>query len=126
MPAKAPADIRNVVLLGHGGAGKTILAEAMLNAVGASNRFGAIEDGSTVMDYTDLEKERQHSVDPAMAHFEHAGKTVNLIDAPGYPDFIGGAIASIGGMDTAVVVVSAPAGIEVNTRKLFAAAGEAG
>ncbi len=126
MPAKKPEDIRNVVLLGHGGAGKTILAEALLHAAGVIARFGAIEDGTTFMDHTDLEKQRQHSVDPAMAHFEHEGRTVNLIDSPGYPDFIGGAIAAIGGADTAVVVVSAAAGIEVNTRRLFAAAGEAG
>ncbi len=125
MAATTPADIRNLVLLGHGGAGKTVLAEALLHAVGATNRFGTIEDGTTVMDHTDLEKERQHSVDPALAHFEHDGRTINLVDAPGYPDFIGGAVAALGGADTAVIVVSAAAGIEVNTRRLFAAAGEA-
>ncbi len=125
MPANQPQDIRNVVLLGHGGAGKTILAEALLHAAGLTGRFGTIEDGNTVMDYTDLEKERQHSVDPALAHFEQAGKSINLIDAPGYPDFIGGAISAIGGADVALVVVSATAGIEVNTRRLMAAAGEA-
>ena len=122
MSATTPEDIRNVVLLGHGGAGKTILAEAMLNAAGVTNRFGTIEDGTTAMDHTDLEHQRQHSVDPAMAYFEAEGKTVNLIDAPGYPDFIGGAISAMGGADTAVVVVSASAGIEVNTRRLFSAA----
>ena len=126
MPAKEPRDIRNVVLLGHGGAGKTILAEAMLHAAGLTGRFGTIEDGNTFMDYSDLEKERQHSLDPAMAHFDHRAKTINLIDAPGYPDFIGGAISAIGGADSAAVVVSATAGIEVNTRRLFAAAGAAG
>ena len=126
MPAKEPRDIRNVVLLGHGGAGKTILAEAMLHAAGLAGRFGTIEDGNTFMDYSDLEKERQHSLDPAMAHFDHRAKSINLIDAPGYPDFIGGAISAIGGADSAVVVVSATAGIEVNTRRLFAAAGAAG
>ncbi|MHC4717064.1 MAG: elongation factor G [Planctomycetota bacterium] len=126
MPAKAPRDIRNIALLGHGGAGKTLLAEAMLNAAGAATRFGTIEDGTTVMDYQDLEKERQHSVDPALAHLDHAGKTVNIVDAPGYPDFVGGAISAVGGVDTAVIVVSAAAGIEVNTRRLFNAAGELG
>ena len=126
MPAKSPQDIRNIVLLGHGGAGKTILAEAMLHAAGVTKRLGTVEDGTTVMDYQELEKQRGHSVDPAVAYLEHAGRTVNIIDAPGYPDFIGGAISGIGGADTAVIVVSAPAGVEVNTRKLFVAAGEAG
>ncbi len=125
MPAKKPQDIRNIALLGHGGAGKTILVEAMLHAAGATNRFGTVEDGTTVMDHTDLEKETTHSVDPAMAHFDHAGKTINIIDAPGYPDFIGGAISALGGVDTGVIVVSASSGIEVSTRKLFTAAGQA-
>ena len=122
--AKQPQDIRNVILLGHGGAGKTTLAEAMLHAAGVTSRFGNVQDGTTVMDYQDLEKQRHHSVDPALAYFNHAGKLVNLIDAPGYPDFIGGAIMPLAGADIAVVVVSAAAGIEVNTRKLFHAAGQ--
>ncbi len=126
MPAKKPQDIRNIAILGHGGAGKTILVEALLHAAGVTNRFGSVEDGTTVMDHTDLEKEIGHSIDPAMAHFDHDGKAINLIDAPGYPDFIGGAISALGGVDTAVIVVSAHAGIEVNTRKVFSAAGQAG
>ncbi|MDY7009535.1 MAG: elongation factor G [Planctomycetota bacterium] len=125
MSAKKPQDIRNIALLGHGGAGKTILAEALLHAAGVTNRFGTIEDGTTVMDHTDLEKQSGHSVDPSIAHFDHNGKTINLIDAPGYPDFVGGAISALGGVDTAVIVISAHAGIEVNTRKLFSAAGQA-
>ena len=124
MPAKTPQDIRNIALVGHGGAGKTILAEAILNVTGVANRFGRIEDGSTTMDYLDMEKQRKHSVDPAMAYVEHSGKTIDLIDAPGYPDFIGGAISALGGVDTAVIVVSAASGIEVNTRRLFHAAGD--
>ena len=126
MAAKSSQDIRNVTLVGHGGAGKTILGEALLNGAGDATRFGAIEDGTTILDHDDLEKERQHSVNPAMAHFESDGKTVNLIDTPGYPDFIGGALSALGGADIAVVVVSAAAGIEVNTRKLFQAAGDQG
>ncbi len=122
MPAQQPQDIRNIVLLGHGGAGKTLLAEAMLHAAKAVNRMGSIEDGSTVMDADSLEKERQHSIDPSMAFAEHAGKEINIIDAPGYPDFIGGAITAMYGADVAVLLVSASAGIEVNTRRLFKAA----
>ena len=126
MPAKKPQDIRNIAILGHGGAGKTILVEALLHAAGVTNRFGSVEDGTTMMDHTDLEKETGHSIDPAMAYFDHDGKTINLIDAPGYPDFVGGAISALGGVDTTVIVVSAHAGIEVNTRKVFSAAGQAG
>ncbi|KKL66018.1 hypothetical protein LCGC14_2149170, partial [marine sediment metagenome] len=126
MPAKNPQEIRNIALVGHGGAGKTTLAEGILNVTGATNRFGTIEDGTTVMDHLDVEKEKQHSVDPAMAHAQQAGKTINVIDTPGYPDFIGGAIAALGGTDTAVIVVSASAGIEVSTRRMFNDAGKAG
>ena len=128
MPATAqsPRDIRNVVLLGHGGAGKTFLAEAVLHAAGATSRFGSIQEGTTVMDHLDIEKARGHSVDPAMAFFNIEGKTINLLDAPGYPDFIGGAISALAGADVALIVVSAVAGIEVNTRHLFHAAREAG
>jgi elongation factor G len=126
MAASKTADIRNIVLIGHGGAGKTALAEAMLHATGATGRLGSVDDGTSMLDYTDLEKERSHSVDPAICFVEHAGKTIDIIDAPGYPDFIGGAIASIAGADTAVLVISAAAGIEVNTRRLRNVANELG
>jgi elongation factor G len=125
MPASKTSDIRNIVLLGHGGAGKTSLAEAMLHAAKVTGRLGSVDDGSSHLDYSDIEKERKHSVDPAMGHLDHAGKTINIIDAPGYPDFIGGAIGAMGGADTAVVVISATGGIEVNTRRLFKAAQDA-
>ncbi|MBN1554430.1 MAG: elongation factor G [Phycisphaerae bacterium] len=126
MPASKPADIRNIVFLGHGGAGKTTLGEAMLFAAKVTTRMGSVNDGTTTLDSGDLEKERQHSVDPAMAHVDHAGKTINLIDAPGYPDFIGGALTAMAGADTAVVLISASAGIEVNTRRLLKAAQDLG
>ncbi len=119
MPVSKPQDIRNIVLLGHGGAGKTTLAEAMLHAAGVTGRLGSVDDGTSHMDYTDIEKDRKHSVDPIAAHVTHAQKTINLIDTPGYPDFIGGAVSSMGGADVAVIVVSATSGIEVNTRRLF-------
>ncbi|HNX27598.1 MAG TPA: GTP-binding protein, partial [Phycisphaerae bacterium] len=126
MPASKPADIRNIVLLGHGGSGKTSLAEAMLFAVNATTRKGNVLEGTSILDSSDIEKERQHSIDPAMCYLDYAGKTINIIDAPGYPDFIGGALAAMGGADTAVLVISATAGIEVNTRRMFRAAKAAG
>jgi len=115
-----------VILLGHGGAGKTTLGEAMLHAAKVSSRLGSVDEGTSLLDYTDIERERKHSVDPAAVHFDHGGRTINLIDAPGYPDFIGGAIGTMGGADTAVVVISGTAGIEVSTRRLFKAAQQIG
>ena len=119
MPAAKPQDIRNIVLLGHGGAGKTSLAEAMLHKAKVTTRLGAVDNGTSHLDYTDIEKERKHSVDPSVAFLDHAGVLLNILDAPGYPDFIGGAISASGGADVAVIVISAPAGIEVNTRRMF-------
>ena len=117
--AVKPQEIRNVVLLGHGGAGKTTLGEAMLHLAKVTTRLGSVGEGTSILDYSDIEKDRQHSVDPSMAHVDHAGVQINLIDAPGYPDFVGGAIAALSGADVGLVVVSATAGIEVNTRRLF-------
>ncbi|RPI59974.1 MAG: GTP-binding protein, partial [Planctomycetaceae bacterium] len=119
MSASKPQDIRNVVFLGHGGSGKTTLGEAMLFAAKVTTRLGSVADGTGLLDHTDIEKDRKHSVEPSMAFIEHDGKTINIIDAPGYPDFIGGALYAMAGADIAVVVVSATGGIEVNTRRLF-------
>jgi len=119
MPASKAENIRNIVLLGHGGSGKTTLGEAMLHESKVTSRLGSVDDGTSHLDHTDIEKDRKHSVDPAMAYFDHAGTTINVIDAPGYPDFIGGAISASGGADIGVIVISAPAGLEVNTRRMF-------
>ena len=112
-------DIRNIVLLGHGGSGKTSLVEAMLHTSGATNRLGSVDDKTSICDYYDEEKEHQHSIQSAVVHVEHSGKLVNIIDTPGYPDFIGPAIKAVPAAETAVIVISAAAGIETNTRKLF-------
>ncbi len=126
MPASTPQDIRNVILMGHGGSGKTTLADAMVYAAKVSSRFGSVDDGSSFFDTSDIERDRQHTVEPSAAHFDHKGKTINLIDSPGYPDFIGGALGTMGGVDAVVMVISATAGIEVNTRRMMRAAGNAG
>lgn len=115
----ATGDIRNVVLLGHGGSGKTSLTEAILLTTGATNRLGSVDDKTSTCDYYDEEKEHQHSILSAVVHAEHNGKLINLIDTPGYPDFSGPAIMSIPAAETAVIVIGAAAGIETNTRKLF-------
>ena len=99
----ATGDIRNVVLLGHAGSGKTSLAEALLHTAGATNRLGSVDDKTSVSDYFDEEKEHQHSILSAVMHASHDGKLVNLVDTPGAPDFIGPAIAAIPAAETAVI-----------------------
>jgi len=118
-------DIRNIVLLGHGGSGKTSLAEAILHKTGAVNRLGSVDEKTSVCDFYDEEKEHQHSIQSSIVHVQHAGKLINIIDTPGYPDFIGPAIKAIPAAETAVIVISAPAGIETNTRKMFELAAQA-
>ncbi|MGE3809056.1 MAG: GTP-binding protein, partial [Gemmataceae bacterium] len=119
-------DIRNVGLLGHGGAGKTSLADTLLFKAGAVDRRGSVEDGSSVSDYDDEEKKRKVSIDCALLHCEHKGKQIHILDAPGYPDFVGGALEVLAAIETAIVVVSADKGIEVNTRRMFNEAGKRG
>ena len=100
-------NIRNVVLIGHAGSGKTSLAEAILHKTGATNRLGSVDDKTSICDYYDEEKEHQHSILSALVHTKHNGKTINIIDTPGYPDFIGPAITTIPAAETAILVISA-------------------
>ena len=120
------ADIRNVALVGHSAAGKTLLGEAILYKAGVTNRLGSVEDGSSILDYDEEAKERCHSVESSAFCVEHNGKLINIIDTPGMPDYCGTAIASLAAVETAVVVVSASAGIGVNTRRMFNAAADCG
>ncbi|MCP4246705.1 MAG: elongation factor G [bacterium] len=112
-------DYRNVALVGHGGAGKTTLAEALLFKAGVTKRQGSVPDQSSCLDYSEEEKEKGCSLDSAVCSLVHDGKHVNLIDTPGSTDFCGPAIAALAGAELAAVVVSAGAGIEVNTRKMM-------
>jgi elongation factor G len=107
--------IRNVALVGHGGAGKTSLTEALLFAAGAIPRMGRVEDGSTVSDFDPEEQRRQISVSLALAPFEFDDHKVNVIDAPGYADFVGDVTAALQAADLALFVVSAVEGVEVQT-----------
>ncbi len=116
------AHIRNIVLVGHQGSGKTCLAEAMLFASGAINRMGTIEEGTTVSDYHPSEKDRQMSVFASLVHAEWEGHKINIIDTPGYPDFVGEVIASIKIADTAVFVMNAGEGVQVGTELAWAEA----
>jgi elongation factor G len=119
-------DFRNIVLLGHGGCGKTSLAESILHKTGKTNRLGTVEEKNTVSDFDDEEKDRGNSIHSAVMHTKHNGKEINLIDTPGYPDFMGAALTSIPAADCCVIVINAATGIEINTRKLFQAATDAG
>jgi elongation factor G len=120
------ADIRNIALVGHGAAGKTSLADALLFKASAVDRKGSVDDGSSVSDYDDEEKKRHFSIDTSVLHLDYQGKHVNLLDAPGYPEFVGAALEALNAVETAVIVVSAPNGIEVNTRRMFNEAGKRG
>src|ERR1700730_6003233 len=119
-------DIRNIALVGHRAAGKTSLADALLFKAGAVDRRGSVDDGTSVSDYDEEEHKRRISIDSSVLHLEHKGKQVHLLDTPGYPDFVGNALAALTAVETAVVVVSAPKGVEVNTRRMFNEAGRRG
>ena len=119
MPHKAADRIRNVALIGHRGCGKTSLHEAMLFEAGAVNRLGRVEDGSTVSDHEDDEKQRGLSINACVSCFPHADREINLIDTPGDPSFVADAAAALRAADSAVVVVNAVAGVEVQTERLW-------
>jgi len=108
-------DIRNVLLVGHGGAGKTTLLEAMLFSAGAITRMGRVEDGNTVSDHDPEEIRKGISVSLAMAPIEWDGIKINVLDAPGYADFVGDVRSAIRAVDAVILVVSAVDGVEVQT-----------
>jgi elongation factor G len=118
--------IRNVALIGHGGAGKTTLAEALLFASGTIPRVGRIEDGNTVCDFDPEAARRRISVSLALAPFESDGHKVNLVDTPGYADFVGDVAAALRAVDLVVCVVSAVEGVEVQTEVTWKMAEERG
>jgi elongation factor G len=119
-------DIRNVALAGHGASGKTSLADALLAAAGATARKGSVDDGTSILDVDEEEKRRHFTIDCHLCHFAWDGKQVHLVDTPGYPDFIGSALSGLAAVENVIVAVSAPSGIEVNTRRVFHEAGRLG
>src|ERR1051325_3148776 len=123
MPSYKTEDIRTVALVGHEVAGKTSLADALLFKAKATDRRGSVEDGTSLSDFDEEEKRHHYSIDSSVLHLDYQGKRVYLIDTPGKPDFLGQAIGTLGAVDCAAVVVSATAGVQVNTRRLFAEAG---
>ena len=118
------ASIRNVALVGHSGAGKTQLISALLFDTGAINRFGRVDDGTTVTDYDEEEIARKHTLSCSLAHAEWNKHKINFIDTPGMANFLSDARAALRVADAALVVVDAVAGAEVSTEKMWAAAEE--
>ena len=113
------SDIRNIALVGQAGAGKTLLAEALLAQSGAIRSKGSLARGTTVCDSDPQEKALLHSLDAAICGFEAQGRRVNIIDTPGYPDFLGRSLCALEAVETAVIVVSAVNGIEAMTQRMM-------
>ena len=111
--------IRNVVLLGHGGAGKTSLVESMAYLSGITSRMGKVEDGNTVSDYGKEEQKRRISISTSVVPIEWDGVKINVLDTPGYFDFIGEVEEAISAADAAVIVVSGKSGVEAGTEKAW-------
>jgi elongation factor G len=116
------AAIRNVAVVGHGGCGKTQLVSAMLFAAGAVNRLGKVDEGSTITDFDEEEISRKHTLSSSLAHAEWQKTKINVIDTPGFANFLTDAGAALRVAEAAIVVVDSVAGVEVQTEKLWSEA----
>ncbi len=119
MPKYATDAIRTIALVGHGAAGKTTLAEALLHKSGAIPAPGSVDKGTTVCDFDPLEKEFKHSLASAIVNFAHRDTHIHLIDTPGYPDFLGQSLNALAAVETVAVVVNAQNGIEMVTQRMM-------
>jgi len=126
MTQPATGDVRNLAFIGGPGSGKTSLVEALLFKAGAIQRLGAVADGTTASDWHAEEKEKQHSSELSVLHAGWKGKRFNLLDAPGYPDFVGEAAAALAATETAIWCVDAVRGLSFTGRKAWELAGAAG
>ncbi len=117
---------RNLILLGHAQSGKTTLAESMLYFCKATNRKGKVEDGTTVSDYSFDEIEKKNSINLSLLFCDYQGNRIQIVDTPGYADFLGEAIAGLRAVDSAVIVVDASSGVQVGTERAWEMAQEAG
>jgi elongation factor G len=122
--ASTVADIRNLALVGPASAGKTLLTEALLLEAGAIRAKGSLQRGTTVCDYDPQERKLQHSLDAAICTFENGDTRVNVIDTPGYPDFIGRSLSVLEAVETAALVVSATSGVEAVAQRMMAFAAD--
>ena len=119
-------DIRNVALVGHAAGGKTTLAERILLGAGVISTMGDLTKGTMVADFDPQEKAHGRSLNSAVMHLNHAGKHINLIDTPGYPDFLGHALGMLAAVETAAIVIDAHAGVQIMTTRMMEAAKERG
>ncbi len=126
MAERTPATICNVAIVGHGGVGKTTFVDHVLHAVGVAKRPGDVDAGSSLSDYDPEEKERGFSIQSTIFHFEAHGRAFNLIDTPGYLDFVGPTVGVLPVVETALITVNAREGVQLNTRRIWDAAGEQG
>ena len=124
--ARKVADIRNIVVCGHGSAGKTSIVDQLLVQSGAVSSKPSVDAGTSICDFDEEEKHHKHSIEAAVTNFDHAGKHFNVIDTPGYPDLVGQMIGSLRAVETALIAIDAHAGIKVNTRRAWSEAGKAG
>lgn len=124
-PVKVEA-IRNFVLCGHGSAGKTTLVDQILTKTGTIHHPVNVDNGTSFCDFDDEEKHHRYTIESKLVHFNHGDHYFQLMDTPGYPDFIGQTIGAMRAVDTAAIVINAPAGIQVNTRRTFQEAALAG
>ncbi|HRJ50467.1 MAG TPA: GTP-binding protein, partial [Phycisphaerales bacterium] len=123
---RSPADIRNILLCGSAGGGKTTLTERLLFGGGVIKRLGTVDEGNTHSDFTEEERHHKHSLQPAFFHFDWEGHEVHLIDSPGLSDFLGHTIACFPAVETVAVVIDASKGIQSVSRRLMAVAKERG
>ena len=124
--AKKIEDIRNIVVVGHGSAGKTTLVDSILVKTGAVSSNPSVDDGTSICDFDEEEKSHKYSIESSVTNFDHNGKFITMIDCPGYPDLIGQTIGAIRGCDTALIAIDAHSGIKVNTRRVWEEADKAG
>lgn len=120
------ADIRNIAICGHGNAGKTTLVDHLLMESGTVSGKPSVDAGTSICDFDEEEKHHKHSIESSMVHLDHAGKRINIIDCPGYPDFIGQMIGALRAVETVLIAIDAHSGIKVNTRRAWNEAGKAG
>jgi len=119
-------DVRNVALVGHGAVGKTTVADLMLFQTGASTRLGSVDDGTSLLDTDEEEIDHRISIASTLIHFDYGGHHINLIDTPGYPDFIGQVSGALRAVETALILLNAGHGVEINALRVSKMSQEAG